>query len=326
MPFSSLIGNDRIKDSLKRSVAEGRIAQALMFAGPVGVGKYQFALALAQALNCPQLSAGDACGECVSCRKIAAAEHPDVETFVPDGQYIKIGEMRRLSEAAQYRPFEGKRRVYIIDEAEKLNVNAANSILKTLEEPPDCTVLVLVSAKPDKLPETIRSRCQRLNFARLTESALSAHLSKGGKLQPQDAAVLARLAVGSIGRASEVDLDDYKEVRRIMLELLDAFAVSRDTVRLIGAAEYLGKKLEREAFEKHLDVLLVLLQDVVHFKHGVPAESLINADVSPRIERVAAAIEFERIAGLIEGIEELLKALPRNINRHIAMEAVLISA
>ena len=326
MPFTSLIGNDVIKKLLTRAISENRIAHALLFAGPRGVGKYQFAMALAQALNCDRPTGGDACGECVPCRKIAANEHLDVETFKPDGQFIKIEPMRDLAEKAQYRPYEGRRRVYIIDEADRLNPQAANSILKTLEEPPECTAVVLVTSKPYSLLETIRSRCQMLNFAPLGREEMEAVLRESNKLSAEDVSLVARLAQGSIGRAREIDVEGYKRIRAAMIELLDAMILSGDTVRLLNAAEYLGRKIEREEFEAHLDVLLVLLQDLVYLKVGESPDSLTNADAAGRLARVAEVISFDRINEVSDGIEKVLQSLVRNVNRQLAMEAVLLAS
>ncbi|HEY9230859.1 MAG TPA: DNA polymerase III subunit delta', partial [Blastocatellia bacterium] len=256
MPFSSLVGNERIKRLLKRGVAEARIRQGLIFAGPRGVGKHQFALALAQSLNCRRPVAGDACGLCDQCIKIAAREHIDVETIVADGQFIKIAQMREMAEKANYRPYDGRRRVYILDDAERLNLNAANSILKVLEEPPETTQLVLVTAKPYALLQTIRSRCQMLSFAPLTATELERFLNENYKRPAGENRLLARLARGSIGRALEIDLGVYREQRTMMVELLEAAIVARDTMKLMQTAEYLARKLEREEFERHLDALL----------------------------------------------------------------------
>src|SRR5205085_7293849 len=244
MPFSSLVGNERIKRLLKRAVAEDRIRQGLIFAGPRGVGKHQFALALAQALNCRRPQGGDACGVCDQCVKIAAREHIDVETIAPDGQFIKISQMREMAEKANYRPYDGRRRVYILDEAERMNLNAANSILKVLEEPPASTLLVLVTAKPYALLQTIRSRCQMLSFAPLTPVELEAFLNENYKRPAEENRLLARLARGSIGRALEIDLVIYREQRAMMVELIETVIISRDTMKLMQAAEHLAKKLE----------------------------------------------------------------------------------
>jgi len=326
MPFADLIGNERIKKLLQRAVTDRRIGQSLLMIGPRGVGKYQFALALAQALNCDEPKSGDACGQCNSCRKIAAAEHLDVQTFTNDGQFIKIGQMREMSRDAQFRPYEGRHRVFIVDEADRMNANAANSVLKTLEEPPDSTLIVLVSANPYRMPDTIRSRCQILNFAALPANELERHLIAQGKREPDEARLLSRLARGSIGHALEIDLASYLEMRNRMLEMIDAMASSRDIQRLLGASEYLGRKIEKEEFERHLDTLGVLLSDLLYVKVGAPQEMLTNPDVASQLQRIAASLTTEQIEGWADEIEKITEGMTRNVNRQLASEALIFSS
>lgn len=326
MKFSSLTGNERIKRLLQRAVSDGRIGQGLIFAGPRGVGKHQFALALAQAINCESPSAGDACGICSTCKKFAAREFTDVKTIEPDGQFIKIEQMRDMAREAYFMPYEGRRRVYILDEAERLKEQAANSILKTLEEPPDTSLLILVTAKPYALLETIRSRCQMMNFAPLATDELEAYLKANYKRPAQETTLLARLARGSLGRALEIDLGLYKEKRDTMMELIEALAVKGDTLKLMNLAEHMGRKLDKAEFENHIDLLMILLEDIFHLKFGRSPEALTNGDIGKRLEAVAEVASVEKISHWVEKLEELLQNLPRNINRHIAMEALLISA
>ncbi len=325
MPFASLVGNERIKKLLRRAVMEGRVSQGLIFAGPTGVGKHKFALALAQAINCENPKEGDACGHCPQCCKIAESEHVDVATISPDGQFIKIGQMRGMSSDAQFRPYEGRRRVFILDEAHRLKMEAANSILKILEEPPSTSLIILVTSKPYSLIETIRSRCQMLSFAPLADRELESFLAINYRRPAEDTRLLARLARGSIGRALEIDLGQYKEKRRLMIEIVEAVSIRRDTVRLLNAAEYMSRKLEREEFENHLDTLLVLLMDVFHLKLGRPTDSLTNADIPDHLVRIAEAVSLELIIDWVERIEELLISLTRNLNRHVAMDAMFVS-
>jgi DNA polymerase-3 subunit delta' len=326
MPFSSLLGNERIKKALRRAVAEGRIGQSLLMAGPRGVGKYRFAIALAQALNCERVGQGDACGACVPCRKVAAGEHADVQTVTNDGQFIKIDQVRGMSRDAQFRPYEGRHRVCIIDEADRMNIPSANSILKTLEEPPESTLMVLVTAKPYGLPETILSRCQMLNFAPLAALEIEEHLVKKEKRAADEARLLARLARGSIGHALEIDLDEFREMRDTMLQLIETLTLKGDLSELLSASEYLGRKIEKEQFENHLDTMLVLLSDLFRIKLNQNEESLTNADVADRLRRSAEAVSFEQITEWVDRIEVIFQGLPRNVNRQLAMDAMLITA
>jgi DNA polymerase III subunit delta' len=326
MKFSTLIGNPRIKQLLQRAVSDGRISQGLIFAGPRGVGKHQFALALAQAINCERPLEGDACGNCATCRKFAAREFTDVKTIEPDGQFIKIEQTREMAREAYFRPYEGRRRVYILNDAERLKEQAANSILKTLEEPPETSLLILITAKPYALLETIRSRCQMMNFAPLATAELEAHLQANYKRPADETRLLARLARGSLGRALEIDLGVYREQRNSMMELIEALAVKRDTLKLMQMAEHLGRKLEKAEFENQLDLLMILLEDIFHLKFGRSPESLTNLDILKRLELVAEVTPVDRITNWVEKLEGVLQNLSRNINRHIAMEALLLSA
>lgn len=337
MAFSSLIGNERIKKLLQRAVAEGRIGQSLLMAGPRGVGKYQFAIALAQALNCEHVTDGDSCAECVTCRKIERGEFGDVRTLLRESkdpavkkdsksQFIKIDQTRSMSEQAQFRPYEGRRRVFIIDDAEWLRHEAANSILKTLEEPPSTSLIVLVTSKPYALLETIRSRCQMLSFAPINPSEIERHLQMKKRIPADEARLRARLAQGSIGRALEIDLDEYRKTRNTMLELVETLGLAREITTLLSASEYLGRKLDKDEFENHLDTLMVLLADLFHLKLNASEESLTNADIAERLKRVAEKTSFDQLTGWVDRIEEISLSLVRNVNRQLAMDAMLLSA
>jgi DNA polymerase-3 subunit delta' len=163
-----------------------------------------------------------------------------------------------------------------------------------------------------------------LSFGPLTTEELETHLRTTGKRPEGEIHMLARLARGSIGRALDIDLDQYRKIRTAMLELVDTMGVSRDAVRLMRAAEYLGKKLERDEFEEHIDVLLVLLSDVFHLKLGEPADSLANSDMAERLTRISESVTFDEITGWVDSIELMLQGLIRNVNRELAMDAVLI--
>jgi len=230
-----------------------------------------------------------------------------------------------MAEQAQFRPYEGRRRVFILDDAEWLRREAANSLLKTLEEPPETSLIILITPKPFALIDTIRSRCLMLSFAPLTASEIEQHLL-GLKKTPDEARLRARLSGGSIGRAIEIDLAEYRDMRNMLLEMLETLAFSRSSTTLMSAAEYLGRKIEKDEFERHLEALTVLLGDLLRLKLRDGADSLTNEDVIDRLERIAGALPEASIIRLADGIEDVLRDLPRNINRQLAMEAMLIRA
>ncbi len=180
MPFSEVVGHARPLGLLSRSIARGSLPPSLLFTGPEGVGKRLAAVAVAQALNCvsPKVEAEvwgkapalpyDACGTCSACRRIARGTHPDVVVLQPgDNGAIKIEPIREVVAAAGYRPFEGRRRVVVVDEADRLTTDAQDALLKSLEEPPASSAFILTSSRPETLLATVRSRCSRLRFGRL---------------------------------------------------------------------------------------------------------------------------------------------------------------
>ena len=164
-----------------------------------------------------------------------------------------------------------------------------------------------------------------LSFAPITDLELEAYLKSNYKRPAEETRMLSRLSRGSLGRALEIDLGVYREQRGGMLEIIESLAITRDTIKLMSAAEYLGRKLEKNQFENHLDVLMVLLADLFRFKLGEPAERLTNADVAKRLERIAEMTTVEQITEWAASVEQVLQNLPRNINRQLAMEAMLIA-
>jgi len=200
--FSAILGHARAGEFLRTAVANDRLAHALVFAGPDGVGKRSVALALAAWQQCAAPSPSDACGDCAPCRQIAAGSHPDVQLVaVATGKKeIGVDRMRDLKRFMQLQPLCGKAKVAIIDNAHMLTVAAQNALLKTLEEPPSRSLLILVANNPDALLPTVRSRCQRLHFFALdTDSVVGILVAHG--IDAAAAREVAALAEGSPGRA-----------------------------------------------------------------------------------------------------------------------------
>lgn len=326
MPLRDLIGNERIAAALARAAARDRLPHALLFAGPDGVGKRTFALELAKAVTCARPTDGDACGTCESCRRADAGEHADIRVYVPDGTFHKIAQMRELAREAQYRPFENRRRVLVVDAAHKMRDEAANAILKTLEEPPPSTLIILVTDQPYALLGTIRSRCQIMRFAPIEPDAIERFLSARYRRPADETRLLSRVAAGRIGRALSLDLSVYRDRRKEMLGLVEILASGGDRLRLMKAAQFLadvGRK-DRSELEARIEILVGLGRDVYALTLGEPAERLANADIVARLEQIAAAVTAERVATWIDAVERLRGRLRQNANRQVALEAMLL--
>src|SRR3990172_7806680 len=174
MALKDIIGQEKAITILRRTLSRGRVSSAYLFTGESGIGKRLAALNFAKVLNCLSPvddQQPDACDACDSCRKIDAGSHPDLVTVSPEKDEIRVDEIRALEDTLSFKPFEGRKKVVIVDDADRMNQSAANAFLKTLEEPPDESLIILVASNPDRLPETIRSRCSRIRFAPLSLQA-----------------------------------------------------------------------------------------------------------------------------------------------------------
>src|SRR5512147_1312083 len=213
MNFSDIVGHERPVTILKRALANGTLAHAYLFSGAEGIGKKMTALALAAAVNCPQGGPDGGCGACPSCRRVFSGGHPDVHLLVPDGDEIKIDQVRHIQEDLSLRPFEGVGKTLIVDFAERMNAASSNAFLKTLEEPPGEALIILVTAMPQGLLPTIRSRCQEMRFQPLPRPALARALARKRGIPEEDAWFLAALAQGSMGRGLGMDAEQEKAER-----------------------------------------------------------------------------------------------------------------
>lgn len=330
MSFAQLIGNEQNKEILKRLLRSGRLSVTLIFAGPEGIGKRQFARTLAKAANCQRFNsdpshrlAEDSCDECPVCLRIDEGTYGDVIEISPDGAYIKIAQTRELAEESHYRPREGRQRFFLIDEADKLREEAANSLLKTLEEPPETSTIILLASRPDALLPTIRSRAQRLNFAPLSVAEMEKYLAANYQRPAPDTALLARVTGGRIGQATAFDLSEYRKERRELLELLELLASSSNRFRLLKAAEYFGKQ-EREIFERKMELLMSLIRDIFLLASGAEINAITNIDIADRLQALAEKIGLARVMEWAKKFDNLRANLRININRHVATEALLL--
>jgi DNA polymerase-3 subunit delta' len=336
VPFRHIVGHRRVVSLLARAVARDTLPPALLLAGPAGIGKRRAAVALAEAINCLQpQSAGelerDACGECASCRRIARGVHADVVLIEPgETGTIKIEQVRDVIDRAGYRPFEGRRRVVIVDEADALVPAAQNALLKTLEEPPAASIFVLVSSLPDALLPTVRSRCPRLRFGPLSVGEIAEAMMRDHGYAESDARAAAADADGSISRALAAESADLADARESARQLLEQTSRVADPARRLEFARNLAPATkgtsasEREQLAACLRALGSLLRDVGVLAIGGDRGILANADLAPQLEALTRTYDRERSTRAYVAVDQALVALERNASPKIVADWLVL--
>ena len=341
--FRTIVGHRRVLSLLSRAITNDTLPPALLFSGPAGVGKRRTAAAVSRAINCltpvtdaaippvhegdsPLMLARDACGTCAACRRIQRGVHPDVIVIEPgDTGSIKIEPVRDVIDRAAFRPFEARRRVVILDEADAMQAPAQSALLKTLEEPPSASIFLLVSSLPDALLPTVRSRCPRIRFAPLTAQEVAFTLVRDHEYSREDAVAVATDSDGSIGRALAAEATDLVEAREAAQRLLEQSARVSDPVRRIEAVkDFLGSKTagqaEREKLGACLRVLASMLRDVSVLVEGGDERVLANPDWRRELDAVARSFDSERTTRAYQAVDEALLAVDRNVSPKVVID------
>ena len=317
MAGSQLIGNRSIVERLEAKLQSGRLAHALIFSGPEGVGKHTCAVWIAQALNCTA-PGPTPCLECGPCRRIGDGTFTDVTTVTvePEASQIKISQIRDLRSLLALEPLEGRATVTIIDPADAMTPGGANALLKSLEEPPSTSYFFLITAKPQELLPTIRSRSQTYHFAPLTLE----ELRRSGVTDE----LTLRWAQGSIGRALKAEPASLRQGRDEMLAFLErALMDDRPTLgALIGTGGKLGR--DKEDYQDRLRMLALLVRDILLFKEGF-RDRLINIDVRDRIERQAELVDIDRLLNIYEGLKFIDLNLKYHLNRDLMTDSLVLA-
>jgi len=337
--FSNLIGNQRVKDSLLQLLRSERVPNSLLFAGPEGVGKKQFAIELARSFVCQ--TGKLACGTCTACKRVGLfntptsekgddydlvffGEHSDVGIVIPFKRNLRVGAIRALEIQSNYRPYEARARVFIIDDADKMNDAASNALLKTLEEPSSTTYLILITSRPDSLLSTIRSRCQTIRFAPVAETELEDLLVKRRKFNPKDAKLAARIANGQVATALTIDLDKFRSQRVTQLSVIEKAFINVDRAALLRSAEQMNDAKNKDLFEENLAILETLIRDMWMMKNGSLPEAIRNFDIAEELERVSPEVDPRQLEAALNEIESLRQSLAVNINRKSATDALFM--
>jgi len=313
MPFAEIAGHANAINAIKRILNSGRVAHAYLFSGPDGVGKKKVATAFIEALFCEKR---EGCGACISCRKIASGNHPDIHTLEPDGQFIKVDQVRALQKELAFRPYEAPRKACIIDGADRFNLSSGNSLLKTLEEPPGNALIILLASNIETVLPTIRSRCQQISFGGVPVAEIAAYLESAG-IDHDSARVAASLADGSIAKAASLCSEELMAERADVIAR--ACSLSANNMNdLFSFGELFDK--DREKTLKFLEILTSFWRDMLHLASG--SCEVVNSDLSPLLERETSRRSAEVLLRGLESLGKTRQAILRNANVRLAMDVL----
>jgi DNA polymerase III subunit delta' len=358
VPFSDFHGNAEVVHRLREMIAKGRLPHAVVLAGAQGTGKYTLALMLAQALNClsPTKTDGlpDFCGKCTNCVRIAQSAdldarfaeavearenlretdkketrifvqtHPDVLVIPPDPpqMMIKVDQVRRVIETIYYRPAEGRERVYIFTDS-ALMKEAANSLLKVLEEPPEFATIFLLTENAGELLPTIRSRSMTFTLGALAAEEIEKYLTRHRpEWKPAQRALVGRLSEGAAGRARSFDLAAYDAARGDALAILKSALAGGEHSALFKITEsYRAGAEGKEKIEGLIRTLYSLLRDLMFIQSGAP-EMIRNTDISTELKRLAESADFDWVAAASDRLAEVERGMRRNLLRSLSLDAL----
>jgi DNA polymerase-3 subunit delta' len=361
MPFADFHGNADVVRNVREMLARDHFPHAVILSGPQGSGKFTLTQMIAKAMNCLQSPVTDGlpdfCGVCPNCARIAEADaleerfaeavearenlrdadkretrilvqtHPDVTVIPPDPpqMLVKVDQVRHVIREIYYRPAEGRRRVYIFSEADFMK-EAANSLLKILEEPPDFATIFLLTDNPSALLPTIRSRCMQLRLAALPLEMVETYLAEARpELKPRERTLVARLCDGGLGRARSFDLVEYLEARQNALALLGPAMGERDHSDLFRVTDsYRSGADGKTKTDQTIRTLYSLLEDLLFLMSGTP-ELVRNSDIEAQLRKLGDQVNFPWIVDATQRLSELETGMRRNLLRTLALDAFATS-
>lgn len=324
--FSDIIGQEHIKEHLISSIRMGKISHAYLFGGELQSGKEYIANVFAQALQCENINDNaDSCMECHSCKQAISKNHPDIITITHvKPNIISVDEIReQIISDVSIKPYNNKWKVYIVNEAEKMTVQAQNALLKTLEEPPEYVVILLLVTNSQMMLPTIISRCIPLNLRPVEDKVIREYLMKEVKVPDYQADICVAFARGNVGKAKSLatseEFDEIKNEAIRILKYVDHMDVTDMLDTLKKLSDY---KLSIDDF---MDIMMVWYRDVLMYKATMDVDSLIFREEGSDIRKRASESTYEGIEDIILAIEKTKTRLKANVNYELAMELLLLA-
>lgn len=334
MSFENILGQNRPRQVLKKVLKNGQIPNAYLFFGQESIGKKSTAIETAKALNCEVLGPIDGCDKCPSCLKIEKQTHPDYFLLEPEKSsptareaIIKIEAIRDLQKRLAYLPYEGQTKVAIINNVECMNNQAANSFLKTLEEPPSRTLIILITSNPYQLLPTIVSRCQGVRFYPLSpdniRKIITSHLrNEGDTVQPEELELRSLRAMGQVDRAIKEDLLETIQYRQELIDLLDVVSFKRMDRVFLWTKTWAKRS---DSMQLILDELMRLLRDIAIIKVDQLSTAILNKDLIRQLELLAQKKSLTTLISMFEAVQDTKLALKSNANIQLSLESMLIN-
>ena len=321
MNFNDVFGQDQVTDYLIRSIEKGTIGHAYAFDGPPGIGKTSMALAFAKMILCKK-SGTEVCDQCASCLKFNHHNHPDVHIIEPDGNSIKNKQIEDFQHELMRKPYESLKKIFIIKKANEMTVSAQNRLLKTLEEPPEYAVIILLSTNVNGFLPTIKSRCQILKFKRVGERKLRKMLENEYGLPREESKMMAVFSSGIVGNAlKRIESQEFKEKRDKIIEIIEKL-LEGDRFSIFQMADFFVS--DKEQYEEHLDSMLFWFRDLLILRETGSEELLINQDKKIKLQRHLYNIEYDKISNIIGVIEKTKIDIKANVNFQLAIEMMLL--
>lgn len=326
MPFADVIGQEGPKKKIRTALTRQAIGHAYLFSGDDGIGKRLMALRFAQALSCetpPSSAQPDSCGHCRTCEQIDSGTYPDLLVIEPErdkaNPQIKIDQIREIERHVIYRPLLGARKICLIDDADRLTANAANAFLKTLEDPPEHSLFILITSQPLRLLATVRSRCLTLRFAPATPDQFEGALALKQAMAIEDVRFLSRVCGNRIGMALRADLADLRSRHDRFFDLCRSGTLAHATAVLQQAEEF----SKSQPFPDVIDWLSHGLRDLLLMTLGPRQDLLLHQSQIPLLEQIAESLTPADIVKLMDALQTLEQAPTQNLNLQLCLENFL---
>ena len=325
MSFKDIIGQERAIKILTKSLKKSKVSSSYIFVGSEGTGKKLTAIEFAKALNCLDLKKNiEACENCQSCNEINKRYSPDLKIVEATKDSIKIEQIREIRKDIELKPFKNRKKVYIIDKAEKMTLEASNCLLKTIEEPPYYAIIILICSRIDPILPTIVSRCQIINFGLITSIKIKElSLSKIKNIEKEKAEIISKLAQGSIGKAFKLSTDKEYFIRReTLLNYLSTIVPGKYSNDFFEKVDKIIFEIDK--IEEILEIIKLWYRDILIIKKTGKQKYIVNCDKLEMLGKKSQVYSQKMLIDILNYLELAEEYLTKNVNKRLILERLYI--